>query len=97
MGKHGGGAPADRPDAPLLGEASWQEFLDTLNAFVPGGISTFFFHDERTQAGGIPLASALQPSTAEDYADFLQRRDIKAGIGASGRIRSVDLSPCLGI
>ncbi|WP_066474225.1 hypothetical protein [Bosea sp. WAO] len=109
--------------AALLGERSWQDFLDRLNALIPGGVSTLFFHDQKSGEGGISLAAGLDADTARDYAahyvglnpwmhnvartplgtgiigerivprdefvrteyyaDFLQRRDIEAGVGVT--------------
>lgn len=56
--------------AALLGEGAWQDFLDRLNALIPGGISTLFFHDQRSGQGGISLASGLEGGVARDYADY---------------------------
>lgn len=54
--------------AALLGERSWQDFLDRLNAPIPGGISTLFFHDQSACEGGISLAAGLETRAAADYA-----------------------------
>ncbi|MBN9438127.1 helix-turn-helix transcriptional regulator [Bosea sp. (in: a-proteobacteria)] len=56
--------------AALLGEKSWQEFLDRLNALIPGGVSTLFFHDQKSGEGGISLAAGLDADTARDYAAY---------------------------
>lgn len=56
--------------AALLGERSWQDFLDRLNALIPGGVSTLFFHDQRAGEGGISLAAGLDADTERDYAAY---------------------------
>lgn len=55
--------------AALLGERSWQDFLDRLNSLIPGGVSTLFFHDQKSGEGGISLASGLEAGDAQRYAD----------------------------
>lgn len=55
--------------AALLGERSWQDFLDRLNNLIPGGVSTLFFHDQSSGEGGISLASGLEAGDAQRYAD----------------------------
>ena len=55
--------------AALLGERSWQDFLDRLNRLIPGGVSTLFFHDQSSGEGGISLASGLEAGDARRYAE----------------------------
>lgn len=43
--------------AALLGEVSWQDFLDKLNAASPGALSTMFFHDFRRNSGAVAYVS----------------------------------------
>lgn len=54
----------------LLGESSWQDFLDRLNQLVPAGVSTLFFHDQLAADGAIALASGLEEQHARAYADY---------------------------
>lgn len=56
--------------AALLGEGAWQDFLERLNVLVPGGVTTLFFHDQRSGEGGISLASGLDACVARDYAAY---------------------------
>jgi DNA-binding CsgD family transcriptional regulator len=55
--------------AAMLGESDWQAFLDSLNAEVPGGISTLFFHDEAAAGGAISLGSGLERCDMRAYAE----------------------------
>ncbi|WP_353183122.1 helix-turn-helix transcriptional regulator [Bosea sp. (in: a-proteobacteria)] len=71
--------------AALLGEGSWQAFLDRLNEIVPGGISTLFFHDHGLARGGISLASGLEAGIAEAYAAYY--------VGVNPWMRNVAATP----
>jgi len=51
----------------LLGETSWQDFLDTLNTRMPDGKSTLFFHDAILGSGGLSLSSGLEDAAAKAY------------------------------
>lgn len=53
--------------ASLVGEATWQEFLNKLNESLPGAASTLFFHDHRTGHGAASLASGFDPAALRDY------------------------------
>lgn len=46
--------------AALLGETSWQHFLDGLNSMTPGALSAMFFHDLRGHTGAIAYVSGVQ-------------------------------------
>ncbi|MDR6755045.1 DNA-binding CsgD family transcriptional regulator [Mycoplana sp. BE70] len=46
--------------AALLGETSWQSFLDELNGASPGALSTLFFHDMRANAGAMAYVSGSE-------------------------------------
>lgn len=59
----------------LFGERSWQDFLDRLNAFVPGGLSTLFFHDQRLGEGGVSLATGAEEQDLRDYAAYYGTRN----------------------
>lgn len=56
--------------AALLGERSWQDFLERLTLLIPAGISTLFFHDQQTAQGAISLSTGLEESYARDYSDY---------------------------
>ncbi|TCL75670.1 helix-turn-helix transcriptional regulator [Rhizobium sp. BK251] len=51
----------------LLGETTWQHFLDALNETMPEGRSTLFFHDSVAKAGAVCLTSGLTQKDSEDY------------------------------
>lgn len=53
--------------ASLLGETSWQHFLDRLAASLPGGKSILFFHDAARSNGGLGLFSGLEPDIVSEY------------------------------
>ncbi|KRE08002.1 hypothetical protein ASE63_21970 [Bosea sp. Root381] len=53
--------------ASLVGEATWQQFLNKLNETLPGAASTLFFHDHRTGQGAASLASGFDPVALRDY------------------------------
>jgi DNA-binding CsgD family transcriptional regulator len=53
--------------ASLLGEASWQQFLDRLSEMLPDGASTLFFHDSHKNVGGISLSKGFSEQALTDY------------------------------
>jgi DNA-binding CsgD family transcriptional regulator len=53
--------------AALLGEASWQVFLDRLTDTLPDGRSTLFFHDAGRGHGKWSLVSGFEGSTVARY------------------------------
>lgn len=53
--------------ASLVGEATWQQFLNRLNEALPGAASTLFFHDHRTGRGAASLAAGFDPAALRDY------------------------------
>ncbi|WP_280820433.1 helix-turn-helix transcriptional regulator [Pseudaminobacter soli (ex Li et al. 2025)] len=53
--------------ASLLGEASWQKFLDRLSEGLPDGASTLFFHDPHKNAGGISLSTGFSDQALAAY------------------------------
>ncbi len=58
--------------ASMLGEASWQEFVDRLNGLAPGALSTFFFHMPSSNSGNVAFVSGTEGREAalasyEDY------------------------------
>lgn len=57
----------------LLGETTWQHFLDALTATMPNGKSTLFFHDSVAQAGGLSLTSGLEAEDIENYNTYYCR------------------------
>ncbi|WP_019172682.1 helix-turn-helix transcriptional regulator [Pseudaminobacter salicylatoxidans] len=61
--------------AALLGEATWQQFLDRLSLMLPGGASTLFFHDAISNTGSWSLASGLKENITDAYADHFAARN----------------------
>lgn len=59
--------------AALLGESSWQRFLDRLTASLPGGRATLFFHDASRKKGAFSLVSSLDAKTVEAYDNHFSR------------------------
>lgn len=53
--------------ASLLGEVSWQQFLDRLSHTLPNGASTLFFHDANRNVGGISLSTGFSERALADY------------------------------
>lgn len=53
--------------ASLVGEATWQQFLNKLNEALPGAASTLFFHQHRPGHGAAALASGFDPVALRDY------------------------------
>lgn len=51
----------------LLGEASWQDFLDRLAAGVPDGKTVLIMHDDTRDNGHIPLASGIPDDVLNLY------------------------------
>ena len=58
--------------AALLGETGWQDFLDRLNGFTPGALSTLFFHDLRARAGAVAYVSGSEgrEKALQDYEGY---------------------------
>lgn len=59
--------------AALLGERSWQDFLDQLKLLLPNGKALLFFHDAAVCTGAFPLAAALEPDHNAAYASYYSR------------------------
>jgi DNA-binding CsgD family transcriptional regulator len=59
--------------AALLGETSWQAFLDRLVEILPGGRSTLFFHDVASGRGRWSLTSGFEKSTVARYDSYFSR------------------------
>ncbi|MCW8060447.1 helix-turn-helix transcriptional regulator [Agrobacterium tumefaciens] len=53
--------------AALLGEASWQDFLDGLAAGAPDGKTVLIMHDDTRDNGHIPLASGIPSDVLNAY------------------------------
>lgn len=53
--------------AALLGESSWQAFLDELSGILPNGKSVLFFHDADLSAGAFSLSSGLDEGCISAY------------------------------
>lgn len=56
--------------AAMLGETSWQTFLNELAAWVPNGKTVMVMHDEAEGCGHIPLASGVEPGILKQYSDY---------------------------
>lgn len=58
--------------AALLKEASWQDFLDTLNGAYPGALSTLFFHELRGNTGAMAYVSGSEgrETALEEYESY---------------------------
>lgn len=59
--------------AALLGEASWQAFLDELHTLLPNGKAVLFYHDPRTSAGALRLTAEIEPSLSAQYEAYYSR------------------------
>ncbi len=53
--------------ASLLGETSWQYFLDRLAGTLPDGKSTLFYHDQYKATGALSLTSGLTTKQVNQY------------------------------
>jgi hypothetical protein len=53
--------------AALLGEASWQRFLDRLAASAPSGKTLLVMHDNNRNDGYIPIASGIPKDVLGRY------------------------------
>jgi hypothetical protein len=53
--------------AALLGESSWQAFLEELSAALPIGKATMFYHDAHTSAGALQLSAGIDTSLTAEY------------------------------
>jgi DNA-binding CsgD family transcriptional regulator len=54
----------------LLGENSWQEFLDKLCESLPDGRATLFFHDAREGSGAFTVTSGIEKKFLRDYSEY---------------------------
>jgi DNA-binding CsgD family transcriptional regulator len=59
--------------AALLGESSWQAFLDELRTLLPNGKAVLFYHDPRTAAGALQLTAEIEPSLSAQYEAYYSR------------------------
>jgi len=66
---HTDGELIDLIYAALLGEASWQTFLDRLSRDLPNGKAAFFYHDARSQRGAGALMAGIDDAMAAAYAE----------------------------
>lgn len=57
----------------LLGEATWQRFLDELNSLLPGGKSLFLLHDTVRNKGSFSLASGLREDDLAAYSQHYSK------------------------
>lgn len=87
--------------ASLLGEASWQGFLDRLTQLLPGGKSTLFFHDVNRHAGRFSLVSGFEDAAVARYDGYFSRinpwmpkaavRPVELGVVADQMLPRADL------
>jgi hypothetical protein len=56
--------------ASLLGECSWQDFLDALRGVLPNGRAILFFHDTASGYGGFPLSSGFDADLLSLYNSY---------------------------
>jgi DNA-binding CsgD family transcriptional regulator len=59
--------------AAMLGEASWQAFINRLNDVFPDAFSTLFFHNMNRNTGGITLISSGADSVLPDYSEYYSK------------------------
>ncbi|MRG58102.1 helix-turn-helix transcriptional regulator [Phyllobacterium sp. SYP-B3895] len=59
--------------ASLLGETSWQHFLDRLAATLPDGKSTLFYHDQYKATGALSLTSGMTSKQVNQYDTYFCR------------------------
>lgn len=59
--------------AALLGESSWQRFLDRLADSTPTGKTVLILHDNNKDDGYIPLASGISPDTLKNYNGYYSK------------------------
>jgi DNA-binding CsgD family transcriptional regulator len=56
--------------ASVLGERSWQDFLDSLGRILPNGKAFLFFHDAAAGMGAFKLSSGLAPDANAAYNSY---------------------------
>jgi DNA-binding CsgD family transcriptional regulator len=54
----------------LLGNGSWQLFLDSLSSVLPNGKATLFYHDTMARTGAFSLHSQFEPERIEAYSRY---------------------------
>jgi DNA-binding CsgD family transcriptional regulator len=56
--------------AALLGNGSWQAFIDNLSRALPNGKATLFYHDVAVRTGAFSLTSEFDPASVEAYGRY---------------------------
>src|SRR5688572_13041730 len=56
--------------AALLGNGSWQAFVDGLSGVLPNGKATLFYHDVAARAGAFFLTSQFDAASVEAYSRY---------------------------
>jgi DNA-binding CsgD family transcriptional regulator len=56
--------------AALLGNGSWQTFIDSLSRVLPNGKATLFFHDLAARTGAFSLNSRFDPASVAAYGAY---------------------------
>jgi DNA-binding CsgD family transcriptional regulator len=85
---HGDDALVDLIYAALLGESSWQDFLDRLCKTLPDGGSALFFHDANRRKGAFSLSGGIEPSALDAYKSYFSSLNpwmAKAAVRPVGR------------
>jgi DNA-binding CsgD family transcriptional regulator len=61
--------------AALLGNDTWQSFLDNLSSALPNGKTTLFYHDLANRSGAFSLHSRFESKFIADYRDYYSARN----------------------
>lgn len=62
--------------AALLGEATWQDFIDRLADDLPNGKVAFFFQDAVRHTAGVSLASGVDEEMSLSYINYYAPRNV---------------------
>lgn len=72
--------------AALLGESTWEHFLDELCPMVPNGRAVLFFHDCAAERGGLSLTARVPPEMISSYAAYYAAKNPWMGSAATRQV-----------
>jgi hypothetical protein len=59
----------------LLGNSSWQAFVDALSGVLPDGRATLFYHDVAARTGAFCLNAGIEPASVDAYRSYYGARN----------------------
>jgi len=75
----------------LIGNATWQSFLERLSGMLPNGKATLFYHDLTLRSGAFSLNAQFEPAWIDAYKGHFAARNPWM---AKASVRPLDLGVC---